>query len=341
MNLWSSNLILRDIPWDYYLHPCPKFYALELAKHGPTVWVDPPSRNPLNFRIRKDSPNLWILNPWMLKHPTKGRSISTAYEHLVRDFPLSRTIFWSGDFFDPLEEFDSYKNFDLVLCLTPPKFEGIPDLYRGRKTHFNMCCDLSLFNPETQSAKLPHSEHGNARDTKTRPLSGYVGTLSARRINYPLLTKVVDRLPEVDFELVGKRDDMPDTSENLNSLSRRKNVRIVENMEYQQLAQAIRSFDVCLIPYQVNDENKGTCPTKFIEYCAMGKPIVSTSLPGIKKFNDHALLADSPDEFARMIKGQIGGCHEFIDAQLELARLSSPSSFLTKFSDQLDPNIKN
>ena len=37
------------------------------------------------------------------------------------------------------------------------KIEGIPDLYRGCKTHFNMCCDLSLFNPETkrQNHHLP------------------------------------------------------------------------------------------------------------------------------------------------------------------------------------------
>ena len=41
MNLWESNLILSDIPWDYYLHPCPKFYAWELAKRGPTIWVNP------------------------------------------------------------------------------------------------------------------------------------------------------------------------------------------------------------------------------------------------------------------------------------------------------------
>ena len=37
-----------------------------------------------------------------------------------------------------------------------------------------------------------------------------------------------------------------------------------------------------MIPYQVNDENKGTCPTKFIEYCAMGKPIVRQAFQALK-----------------------------------------------------------
>ena len=40
--IWRSNLIVSDIPWEYYLHPCPIFYAEELSIYGPTLWINPP-----------------------------------------------------------------------------------------------------------------------------------------------------------------------------------------------------------------------------------------------------------------------------------------------------------
>ncbi len=367
MSLWKSNLILSDIPWDYYLHPCPKFYAWELANHGPTIWVNPPSRNPLKFRISKPESNLLVLTPWIYRRPSRGSgfdrpeariqikllasaflgkpsstwSISTAYSHLLEDFAPSCSIFWSGDFFDPVKEFDSYKEFDLLLCLTPPKFESVPNQFGGQKAHFNMCCDLSLFDFEQEGENSTPLDSKTSKKTVSRSVAGYVGTLSDRRINYSLLTEVVDRMPKVDFELIGKSDGLPSTDEKLDELRQRNNVRIVEDMEYAQLPQAINSFDVCLIPYHVNDENNGTCPTKFIEYCAVGKPVVSTPLPGIGKFDGLARLSDSPIEFSRMIENQINKVNEIAEEQRKLARLSAPHSFLRKFSEQLESNSKN
>jgi glycosyltransferase involved in cell wall biosynthesis len=367
MSLWKSNLILSDIPWDYYLHPCPKFYALELSNHGPTIWVNPPSRNPLKFRISKPGSNLLVVTPWIYKRPSRGSgfdrpearmqikllasaflgkpsstwSISTAYHHLLEDFPPSCSIFWSGDFFDPVKEFDWYKDFDLVLCLTPPKFDAVPNQFGGQKAHFNMCCDLSLFDFENKG-KNPTSLYSTTSKKKvSRSVAGYIGTLSDRRINYSLLTEVVDKMPKVDFELIGKSDGLPSTDKKLDELRLKNNVRIVEDMEYGQLPQAINSFDVCLIPYHVNEENNGTCPTKFIEYCAVGKPVVSTTLPGIGKFDDLALLSDTPIEFSQMIENQINMVNETAEEQRTLARLSAPSSFLNKFSEQLESKINN
>ena len=50
-----------------------------------------------------------------------------------------------------------------------------------------------------------------------------------------------------------------------------------EDVEYPEIPNYLKRFDVCLIPYKLNPANIGTCPNKFVEYCALGKPIVSTS----------------------------------------------------------------
>ena len=367
MSLWKSNLILSDIPWDYYLHPCPKFYAWELAKNGPTIWVNPPSRNPLKLRISKPESNLLVVTPWLYKRqcygsgfekmevrmqikllasaflgePSSTWSISTAYCHLIDDFAPSCSIFWSGDFFDPVQEFDSYKDFDLLLCLTPPKFEAVPNRFNGQKAHFNMCCDLSFFDCAEKGTPVNSFDSKFSNKKFSRTVAGYVGTLSDRRINYSLLTEVVDRMPKVEFVLIGKSDGTLTTDEKLEKLRLRKNIRIFEDLEYAQLPQAIKSFDVCLIPYHVNEENNGTCPTKFIEYCAVGKPVVSTNLPGISKFEGLVNLADSPSEFSNLIDTQVNKVNEIAKLQRQLAHASTPSSFLKQFSQQLESNSKN
>ena len=112
--IWRSNLIVSDIPWEYYLHPCPIFYAEELSIYGPTLWINPPTRNPKKIKFLRKNKNLAIFTPLILKRsgkdsgfgklevklqtrlvtslflgsPSSVWSISTAYNHLVKENPF-------------------------------------------------------------------------------------------------------------------------------------------------------------------------------------------------------------------------------------------------------------
>ena len=118
-NLWKSNIILSEIPWNYYLHPCPKLYAKELSNFGPTLWINPPTRNPFKTRLIFKSKNLIILTPIIFKRHSSDSglskfeiriqikliayfflgsvssvwSISTAYSYLLREYPTAKSIF--------------------------------------------------------------------------------------------------------------------------------------------------------------------------------------------------------------------------------------------------------
>ena len=70
-NPWGANLMLSDIPWDYYLHPCPTLYAKELSKVGPTLWVNPPTRNPTKARFIFKNKNLIVFTPIILKRSSE------------------------------------------------------------------------------------------------------------------------------------------------------------------------------------------------------------------------------------------------------------------------------
>ncbi|MBH45183.1 MAG: hypothetical protein CMC93_01025 [Flavobacteriaceae bacterium] len=363
MKIWKYNIIISDIPWEYYLHPCPKFYGFELAKRGITLWVNPPSRNPFKIRIKKISKNLIILTPWMFTRPLKGAgfdrvevrfqvklaakvfqkkisslwSISTAYCHLLKDFPTAVSIFWSGDFFSPKKEFNSYKEFDLVLCLTPPNYLSIPESFKGKRMHFNMSCDLNIFQQKSATYSLAES-FANFSSSGSK-LIGYIGTLSSRRIDYTLVKRLTQIRPKMRFIFVGKGDGLESTNYEIKHLAKRENVLLLESVDYENVPFYIRKFDACLIPYQINEANWGTCPCKFVEYCAIGKPIISTSLPGLTKFSDLAKFADSAENFADLIDQALSTKREKeINLQKKFAEESSASNFLVKIENIIPKN---
>ncbi len=60
------------------------------------------------------------------------------------------------------------------------------------------------------------------------------------------------------------------------SLPRRPNLHYLGQKSYGELPGYLKAFDVCLMPWALNDATKTISPTKTLEYMAGGKPIVST-----------------------------------------------------------------
>lgn len=360
-NFWKSNLILSEIPWNYYLHPCPKLYAEELSNFGPTLWINPPTRNPFKARLILKSKNLIIFTPIIFKRSSRDCglskfeiriqiklisslflgtvssvwSISTAYSYLLGEYPTAKSIFWSGDFFSPQKEFPSYKNFDLVLCLTPIKFEAIPKEFKGKKLDFHMCADIT--------SKKFKKEANGTKDVRTiikkssffSKIAGYVGTLSSLRFDFEVFLNTVIELPEVLFVVIGKSDGLSHTDSLIEKMISFKNVHFIDGMPYEEIHSAIAHFDICLIPYKLDEANLGTCPTKFIDYCTSGKTILSTNLPGLQKFGDLCILANDKYDFCQVIKEFDPSHNPLSEDRIELAKKSSPLHFLKKFQNCL------
>jgi glycosyltransferase involved in cell wall biosynthesis len=63
-----------------------------------------------------------------------------------------------------------------------------------------------------------------------------------------------------------------------------------------------KGFDVCMIPYMLNDFTRSIMPLKIVEYLATGKPVVSTPLPAAVELNDVIRVGDTADQWERHIE---------------------------------------
>ena len=80
----------------------------------------------------------------------------------------------------------------------------------------------------------------------------------------------------------------------------------VGQQPHSSLADYLREFDVCIVPYINSAYTATVVPTKINEYLALGKPVVSTDLPPVTEFNlRHNVLRTSttrPSDFLHAIE---------------------------------------
>ncbi len=164
-----------------------------------------------------------------------------------------------------------------LLARSDLVFAGGRSLYEARKDRhprvhlFPSGVDAAHFaralNPKTvvppEVASLP------------RPVLGYHGVID-ERIDLDLLRELARRRPDWSFVMVGpiakiSPEQVPDAP----------NLHYVGQQPYARLPAFLKGFDVCLMPFALNEATRFISPTKAPEYMAAGKPIVSTPVPDV------------------------------------------------------------
>lgn len=128
------------------------------------------------------------------------------------------------------------------------------------------------------------------------PLAGFVGNITAYKVDFDLLCAVAERAPAWTFALIGPVG-RGDPSTNIARVQAHANIRLLGELPYAELPRAVKAFDVCLIPFRQNDSTRGTFPMKFFEYLAAGKPVIATDLPALAEFRDLFYPVCNADEF--------------------------------------------
>lgn len=101
------------------------------------------------------------------------------------------------------------------------------------------------------------------------------------------LSKAVD----ADIFLIGPEGT------NLDTVRACENVYILGSRDYRDVPAYMKHADVAIIPFVTGDLTAAISPLKLFEYCAVGTPVVSTSMEEVKRLDAPIIVASSHEAF--------------------------------------------
>lgn len=163
-----------------------------------------------------------------------------------------------------------------------------------RNVHFYGCgVDVEHYG----KARLDETPLPASVASLPRPVFGYFGVID-ERLDYALLQALAERFPEASIVMAGpfakvERGELPD----------RPNIHWLGQQSYADLPALVKGFDVCLMPFALNDATRYINPTKTLEYMAAGKPIVSTAIADVvRNFTPIVEVAHSQEGFVDAVE---------------------------------------
>jgi teichuronic acid biosynthesis glycosyltransferase TuaH len=303
-----------------------------------------------NRPMCQESPGLWrrdlvLPSGWMKSYPRIGmrpiaRTIRTWRDSLDGDGPLALVMTYPyylhlADLAWPDRLI--YFNIDDYRLYWPRSADQVTRMeHRAvRESDLTVCTSLHRAEELRQAVpeaafKIQHLPHGapstSIADSPQnlpapppadiahlpRPLIGYVGTLEDR-VDWALMNRLAQTNPTASIILVGRvgPDGDADWQANRRACLASPNVHAIGWRGQEIIDTYNRSFDVGLIPYRVDHPfNVACCPTKIMDYMAVGRPVVATDLPECRLYSDlfdvvepggfeeavRARLASGPDD---------------------------------------------
>ncbi|MFZ4398955.1 MAG: glycosyltransferase [Bacteroidales bacterium] len=153
-------------------------------------------------------------------------------------------------------------------------------------------CDISIYDEDKN-----HIETANEIKEIRKPVIGYIGFLTSRRLDINLVRMLAEKRPDWTIVLVGPEDANFIASD----LHNFENIIFLGSKPADQLPNYTKGFDVCINPQILNDATIGNYPRKIDEYLAMGKPTVATWTKAMEYFADYVYLAKSPEDYIHLI----------------------------------------
>ena len=131
---------------------------------------------------------------------------------------------------------------------------------------------------------------------ENKPIIGYYGAF-ASWFDYDMVSNLAKQRPEYNIVLIGSKYDDSLEKSNIEKLD---NVFYLGTKDYKILKNYANRFNVCIVPFVINDITKATSPLKIFEYMALEKPIVTTAMDECKKYKS-IFIANDQEEFVNLI----------------------------------------
>lgn len=133
--------------------------------------------------------------------------------------------------------------------------------------------DADHYSPQRakEAEEASHYEDELEHDIP-HPRIGFFGVID-ERLDIDLVVAIADANQKWHVVMVG-----PVVKIDPAILPKRSNIHWLGSQPYSLLPQIVQGWDVCILPFALNDATKFISPTKTLEYMAAEKPIVSTAI---------------------------------------------------------------
>ena len=364
-------IVHSHLGWDWVWQRPQQFHS-RLSQRHPILFVEGPRPNDqitsANVTLREVEayPNIVVLQMEMpASRWSDGAWVDQERRRLVKSVlagPLGQRfenpVQW---FYDPMAvtAFAGHMNEEAIVydCMDElSQFRGAPPELIRRERELLAVADVVFGGgPKLAQAKRPYHKNvysygcgvdvkhfAKARHARTAvpadvahlsgPTLGYFGVVD-ERLDYELLAHLADRNPEWNVVIVG-----PWTKVDRGAFPERANLHWLGGRDYAALPSYVKKFDVCLMPFAINEATEFINPTKALEYMAGGRPIVSTPVEDVVLQFDHVVeIADSRDAFVRACEQAIGSPDgDKIKGGLKLARQNSWESIVSQLERHVE-----
>ncbi|HJU75260.1 MAG TPA: glycosyltransferase [Gemmatimonadaceae bacterium] len=352
--------------WDFVWQR-PQQILSRIARHRPVVFVEEPlfvdDRCDASLQITRPTPGVTRVVPQLprLYEENADGALSAIRELLARLLvrqrlarECERLVQWfytpmpapemlgafdeEGVVYDCMDELSQFRfapsqmsqREKLLLQHADVVFTGGYQLYQMKSryhdnVHFLGC---GVDAPHFAAARQPETIVPADAAALRKPILGYFGVID-ERLDYELLSALAAR-GDWTVLMIG-----PTVKVDPHTLPALPNIHWLGQRPYADLPSYVKSFDVCLMPFALNEATQYINPTKTLEYMAAGKPIVATAVTDVvRNFSSVVHIAHSTPAFiAEVSEALERPSAERLQAGVELAASQSWESIVAKMMD--------
>lgn len=321
-------IVFSHLRWNF-VYQRPQHLLSRLAKHYEVLFVEEPTRCegepwlettpavPGVTVVRPHTPiDAWgfhddqlpVLRPLIAGHlKDQGITDYLVWFYTPMALPLLAELEPRAVVYDCMDELAAFKDAPkqlrqreaALLKAAQLVLTGGPSLYEAKRhLHPNVLCLPSAVDAQHYSPRFAASRIDamlQAEQVQGRipgPRLGFFGVID-ERLDIGLVDAIAAAEPDWQVVMVG-----PVVKIDPEQLPKRPNIHWLGQQPYALLPQLVADWDVCLLPFALNEHTRYISPTKTLEYMAAEKPIVSTAVHDVvAMYGDVVRIGHDPASF--------------------------------------------
>lgn len=318
----SSLVVFSHLRWDFVFQR-PQHLLTRFARIGNVLFIEEPvyDPGPPFVEISEPCANVRVFRPHtpihaagfhddqmavlagLLSSAIKAASIGNycAWFYTPMALPLLQILTPRAVIYDCMDELSAFSRAPLLMTqreqallkVADVVFTGGPSLYEAKRMlHPSVHCFPSAVDAEHFARGSEAATAHPALAALDHPRVGFFGVVD-ERFDRDLLAALAQARPEWQICIVG-----PVVKIDPAQLPHSPNIHYFGQQTYADLPYFLAGWDVCLLPFALNEATRYISPTKTLEYMAAERPVVSTAITDVASlYGDLVLIAHSRAEF--------------------------------------------